>query len=119
MNKTKVIELATNLVSDTYSALMLRDQSMFEGCKNREKEIIEEAGSKLAMPKVFDEWYIEYGSIDDFMFQFVDAYQGNPSSGVVGDLFVWIYDGDSSIYDTERLDKCINAIMAGDYEVER
>ena len=118
MNKEKVIKLATNLVSDTNGALMMRSQSMYEDCKKREKEIIKEVGSKLAMPKIFDDWYIEYGSIDDFMFQFVDAYQGNPSSGVVGELFMWIYDGDSSIYDTERLDKCINAIMAGDYEVE-
>lgn len=111
MNKEKVMQ-AVYEVSDLQS---ICDKD------TRQKAIDKvetELNSKPVMPKIFDDWYIEYGSIDDFMFQFVDAYQGNPSSGVVGELFMWIYDGDSSIYDTERLDKCINAIMAGDYEVE-
>lgn len=42
MNKAKIINLAVGLVDSTEEALMMRDQSQFQNCKKREKQIIEE-----------------------------------------------------------------------------
>lgn len=78
MDKEKIISLATNLVSDTNDALIMRDQSLLQYCKDCEKQIIEEVNSKIKMPKVFDDFaknfnLKEQGGDGDFYCKCVNA----------------------------------------------
>lgn len=126
MNKAKIINLAVGLVDSTEEALMMRDQSQFQNCKKREKQIIEEVNSKPTMPKVFDDWYKDV----------IESHVGTNTRKTLAIAFNTLLTVDSSVYDEsesslkgwfvesnsiedlDRISKCIDAIRYG-YEVEK
>lgn len=121
MNKDKVLDNLMNIrewagVVDHPATENEKDRYM-HGIINLASETIKEVNSKPRMPKVFDDWYIQYGTIEDFMFSFVDSWKGNELESITQDFFAWLYDKELMI-NTEKLSRCIEAIQSGDYEVK-
>lgn len=128
MNKAKIINLAVGLVDSTEEALMMRDQSQFQNCKKREKQIIEEANSKPIMPKVFDDWYkditAESSDIQGIVTYFKFTIDGKYNNfGPEKALFDWVHSGKynrvlgMNLVDENRYRKCLEAILYG-YEFD-
>lgn len=129
MNKERIINLATGLVDSTEEALMMRDQSQFQNCKNREKQIIEEVNSKIKMPKVFDDWYkditAESSDIQGIITSFKSTIDGEYNSyEPERELYIWVHSGkynrvlEMNLIDEDRYKRCLEAILYG-YEVEK